>query len=149
MQRIGTILFVAFVAGGALARADMSGLKERAMRNCPSTVPGAVTTIDNRPDGVLLTVTADKPKAQDEIRTRAQRQANVSKQPARGSLEHTGQGTGSGEFGYCPAMQQGTVVTVNDVPDGALIRVTARRKSDVQSLQKSARERLDELHQQR
>ncbi len=119
------------------------------MQNCPSAVTGAVTTVDNRKDGVLLTVVAKDPAAAKEIQKRAHEQENIAAQPARGAIEHTGEGTGSGQFGYCPGMQQGTMIKVQDQPDGALITVHSRSPNDVQSLQQSTRARLKNLRANR
>lgn len=149
MLRHCTMVFAILLSTSSLFAApparDMSGHKERNMRNCPSGVRGAVTSADNRPDGVLLRVTSDDPTAQAEIRRRARRQADIARQPARGALEHTGQGTGAGEMGYCPGMEQGTVIGVEELPTGALLRVTARSPRNVEKIQQTTHERLKAL----
>jgi hypothetical protein len=139
-------------AGAALATEharDMSGQKEKAMRNCPSAVVGAVTTVDDRKDGVQLTVVAADDAGAKEIQQRAHTQENVAAQPARGALEHTGEGTGSGLYGFCPGMQQNTVVKVEDLPDGALLTVHSRSPGDVPALQQTTRTRLRNLRASR
>lgn len=152
MQRMAGFalaLLIGSAAAAAPGTSEMTGNQEHALRNCPSAVAGSITTIANRKDGIALDVTAKDPAAQSEIRARARRQATISLQPARGALEHTGEGTGSGTFGYCPGMQQGTVVSVDDLADGARLRVRARRAADVVPLQKSARARLQTLTNER
>lgn len=128
---------------------DMSGKKERQMANCPSAVPDAKTVIENRKDGVAVTVTGQTQAARDEIRRRAHLQLNVGMQPERGAIEHTGKGTGSGKFGYCPGLIQGTRVAVDDVPDGARMTIRATSENQVQSLQAMTRERLRQLSAKR
>jgi TusA-related sulfurtransferase len=152
MRRFDAALLALFMTAPALAAPpprEMTGARERGMRNCPSTVAGAVTAVDDRPEGVLLRVTAPNPSAQAEIRKRAKRQANIAMQPARSSIEHTGEGTGSGEFGYCPGMQQGTVIHVDEIPAGAAIRVMARNPNGVRPLQRSTRSRVEQLQNHR
>ena len=130
---------------------DMTGKKEHQMANCPSAVPGAKTAIEDRKDGVAVTVTAPAGDraAQAEIRRRAHTQLEVGMQPERGAIEHTGHGTGSGKFGYCPGMVQGTRVAVDDVPDGARLTVRATSEPQARSLQKMTRERLRLLQAKR
>ncbi len=140
------------LGGSALAKntsADMTGKKEHQMANCPSAVPDSKTVVENRKDGVAVTVTAQTPAARDEIRRRAHTQLDVGLQPERGAIEHTGKGTGSGKFGYCPGMIQGTRVAVDDVPDGARLTIRATSEPQVQSLQKMTRERLRQLSAKR
>lgn len=124
---------------------DMTGKKEQSMANCPSAAPGAHTTVANIPDGVQLTVTAPDPTQQQEIRRRAQKQLAVGMHEQRGALEHTGQGTGSGKFGYCPGMIQDTVVSVDELPDGARITVRANQPSGIPRLQKDTAQRAEAL----
>jgi hypothetical protein len=128
---------------------EMSGKQEHSMANCPSTAPTAKTRIENRKDGVALTVTGSDAGAVREIQRRASLQANVAVQPARGAIEHTGEGTGSGQFGFCPGMEQGSVMTVDNLPDGARIVVRAQTGTDVAQLRKSTRDRLDRLQAKR
>jgi hypothetical protein len=70
-------------------------------------------------------------------------------QSARGAIEHTGGGTGSGKFGFCPGMIQGTRVAVDDLPDGARMTVRAESESQARSLQKMTRARLRDLSAKR
>ena len=119
------------------------------MANCPSTVPTAKTSVENRKDGVALTVTGSDARAISEIQRRASLQANIAVQPARGAIEHTGDGTGSGQFGFCPGMEQGSIMTVDNLPDGARIVVRAQNGADVAQLRKSTRDRLGRLEAKR
>jgi TusA-related sulfurtransferase len=136
-------------AKGTTTSEDMTGKQERQMANCPSAVPDSKTTVENKKDGVALTVTGADAAARDEIRRRAHVQENVAMQSARGAIEHTGGGTGSGKFGFCPGMIQGTRVAVEEVPDGARLTVHAGSESQAQSLQKMTRARLRQLSAKR
>ena len=102
------------------------------IRNCPSGVRGAVTSADDRPDGVLMRVTADDPVAQRQIRQRARRQANVAHEPA----------PDPGELDYCPEMQTGTLLGVEELPTGALMRLTARSPRDRERIWQRTHDRL-------
>ena len=139
------LLFGSVAAAKDTPGEDMSGGKERQMAHCPSAVPDAKTTAKDTKSGVVVTVTAAEPEAREEIRRRARRQESVGLQPDRGAIEHTGGGTGSGKFGFCPGMIQGTRVAVDDVPDGARLTVRAASKSQVRSLQATTRERVRRL----
>lgn len=131
------------------ASPDMSGKQEHAMRNCPSTVAGASTTVEDRKDGVAVTVTAGDPIAVREIQRRAALQSTVAAQPARGAIEHTGEGTGSGRYGFCPGMVAGTLVTVDKLTDGARLVVRPRAQAEIATLQRSTHERLKRLEAKR
>jgi hypothetical protein len=143
------ILALSLAAGGAsLAKElphDMTGKREQRMKQCPSAVPGATTKVVDRKDGVEVTVTAPSATSAEEIRNRARHQEAVSLQPARGAIEHTGEGTGSGKLGYCPGMIQATQVTAEDVPDGARLIIRAADPDQVKKLQKTAHERAQAL----
>jgi TusA-related sulfurtransferase len=128
---------------------EMTGKQEHRMANCPSTVPSAKTSVENRKGGVALTVTGADAGAIKEIQRRANLQANIAVQPARGAIEHTGEGTGSGQFGFCPGMEQGSSMTVDNLPDGARIVVRADNGGDVAKLRKSTRDRLGRLEAKR
>jgi hypothetical protein len=114
----------------AIVLSTSSLLAAPRIRNCPSGVRGAVTSADVRPDGVLMRVTADDPVAQREIRQRARQQANVA------------QRSDADELGYCPEMEPGTILGVEELPTGALMRVTARSPRDLARIQQSAHDRL-------
>jgi len=128
---------------------NMSGKRELHMANCPSAVAGAATTVVDLADGVELTVTARDEWAQQEIRRRAQTQGEVAWQPERGAIEHTGLGTGTGRFGFCPGMLEGTTVDSELLPNGARITVRADRPSQIARLKQTTRERLEALRKRR
>jgi hypothetical protein len=128
---------------------DMTGKRELHMANCPSAVAGSKTTLVDIDDGVVLTVTAREEWAQQEIRKRAQNQGVAAWQPERGSLEHTGMGTGSGRYGFCPGMLEGTTVDAELLPDGARITVRADRPSQIAPLKRTAHDRLKALDKRR
>lgn len=128
---------------------DMTGKKEHDMLNCPSAVEHSKTTVGDLKDGVVVTIVSSDPDASREIQYRARRQQQVALQSARGSLEHTGSGTGSGKLGFCPGMIQGTRVTVDELPNGARLTVRASSESEAQSLQHMTRERVRALSAKR
>lgn len=145
---LGLLLF-GRVGAAKSSGEDMSGKQEHQMAHCPSAVTDARTTVKDTKGGVVVTVTSAVPDARDEIRRRAHIQEDVGMQPARGAIEHTGGGTGSGKFGFCPGMIQGTHVAVDDVPDGARLTVRAESDAQVRSLQKMTRERVRRLSAKR
>ena len=149
MMMPAVLLALGGTALGKVASEDMTGKKEHQMANCPSAVEGAKTVVENRKDGVAVTVTGSTAPMRDEIRRRAHTQLNVGMQPERGAIEHTGKGTGSGKFGYCPGMIQGTHVAVDDVPDGARMTIRSGTELEAQSLQQMTRERLRQLRAKR
>jgi TusA-related sulfurtransferase len=127
---------------------DMTGHKEHAMANCPSAVREAKTTVEDRRDGVAVTVTATDPIAQEEIRRRARIQADVAMQTERGAIEHTGGGTGSGRYGFCPGMIEDTKLKVEQLPNGIRLIVQSPSEKEIKQLQKLTRERARALGQQ-
>lgn len=145
----GSLLLAPTLASAKQTNPDMTGKQERQMANCPSAVPRATTSIANRESGVVLTVTSNDAAAIKEIQRRAQRQAHIAAQPARGALEHTGAGTGSGQFGFCPGMQEGSRVKVADLANGARIEVRAEPGTEVDHLRTSTRARLRRLEAKR
>jgi len=153
MTRIIEVTMLLLAGGVAAANTttgdDRTGKKEHDMLNCPSAVPHAKSAVEDIKDGVVVTVVSSDPEARREIQFRAHRQEEVAMQSARGSLEHTGAGTGSGKFGYCPGMIQGTRVAVEDVPSGARLTVRAASEPQVQLLQQMTRERLRDLSAKR
>jgi hypothetical protein len=124
---------------------DMTGKRELQMMQCPSAAPGAVTTVKTSKEGVELLVTAPTDWGRREVRRRAQQQQAMASQPARGHEEHTGQGTGSGLYGFCPGMMQGTKLTATDTDDGVRIVVVAGRRDQVAELQRTTRARAARL----
>jgi hypothetical protein len=142
------LLLVASVARAKGAdESDMTGRRELRMLHCPSAVPGAVTRVDDARGGVAVEVSAASEWGQREIRRRATYQQVVAREKrARGSDEHTGSGTGSGRYGYCPGIMMGTTVEASETADGARLVVTAIRRADVLSLRRSARARAARLN---
>jgi hypothetical protein len=128
-----------------VAATDMTGRRELQMMRCPSAAPGASTTVVRTRDGVKLIVTAPTEFGRSEIRRRAAAQQKLAARPARGREEHTGQGTGSGRYGFCPGMMQGTTLTVDETAGGATILVHARREAEVRELQRTTLARAAHL----
>jgi hypothetical protein len=125
---------------------DRRGKQELSMANCPSTVSGARTQVENLPDGAVLTISAGDDLSRQEIRRRARRQEEISLQPERGAIEHTGLGTGSGRYGHCPGMLEHTTVDVIDTADGVRLIIHAQSAEDAARLQRTTRARLRALH---
>jgi hypothetical protein len=137
---------------GYVARADedMSGRRELQMSHCPSAVDGATTRVGNVDRGVVVTVRAPlDPIAQQEIRRRVQYQLEIVDEPERGSIEHTGLGTGSGRYGFCPGMMERTSLEVEWTSDGAKMIIRADRAEDVLRLQTTTRRRVRALDEKR
>ena len=142
------------IAGAALlagalsaARADrgdenMTGRRELQMASCPSAVAGAVTRVTDVADGVVVAVRAPlDPVAQLEIRRRVQKQLELVDRLERGAIEHTGLGTGSGRYGFCPGMLEHTSMAVQWTGDGAIMTVRPDRAEDVRRLQSTTHRR--------
>lgn len=148
---IGASLVCSF----ALARAappdaqDMSGRRELQMMQCPSTAPGAVTRLRDVARGVELDVRAQTAWQKAEVRRRAQKQASLGRSRVRGTIEHTGEGTGSGRYGYCPGVLDGATWVAKDTNEGVRVTVTAADPRVTAELRKSARARLDRLQRER
>ena len=153
MKRTALFAWLLLAAAPALAKsgdANMSGKRELAMEHCPSAVPGAKTTVSDVPGGVAVTVRAPHDGvAQAEIHDRVQYQLRAKGQaaPARGTIEHTGMGTGSGRFGFCPGMVTHATREVQWLPDGAKLTVRAEQPADAARLQATTRQRAQALSQ--
>lgn len=140
------LLLAAMPAFAKGDRENMTGKKELAMERCPSAVPGAKTNVKELPGGVVVIVRApDDPVAQAEIRNRVQFQLSAQADPTRGALEHTGMGTGSGRYGFCPGMVENTTLDVEWLADGAKMTVMADRPEDVARLRETTRQRAQAL----
>jgi hypothetical protein len=142
------VIFGALLACGATGYADdnMTGRKELQMARCPSAVSGATTRVEDVAGGVAVTVRAPHdPIAQQEIRRRVQAQLEIVDQPERGAIEHTGLGTGSGRYGFCPGMVQHTSLDVEWTSDGARMIIRADDRDDVQWLRSTTRKRVRAL----
>ena len=112
--------------------------------NCPSSVPGATTTIKDVEGGVELTITTKEATSVAGIRERAQKLASAAGVDA--GNHHTGHGAGVGS-GRCPIVLKNTQVKAEDIVDGTKIVVTARDKKDVAWLRLETRERDKSLHE--
>jgi hypothetical protein len=149
MTRILLLTLSLGLAATALAdqgTQNMTGKKELAMLHCPSAVPGTLTRVRDVADGVVLTLSApEDPVAQQELRRRVQYQLEIVDQPERGAIEHTGLGTGSGRYGFCPGMMEGTSLAVQWTSDGAVLTIRADEPAKVERLQRSTHKRLRAL----
>jgi hypothetical protein len=151
MKRTILCALLLLSATPALAKNDrenMTGKKELGMERCPSAVPGAKTTVTDVPGGVVVTVRAPHDGvAQAEIHSRVQFQMDAQAEPTRGAIEHTGMGTGSGRYGFCPGMIEHTTLDVQWLADGAKMTVRADKPEDAAQLQSTTRQRARALAQ--
>ena len=150
-MRVMAMILALAAAAPALADAgdeNMTGKRELGMEHCPSAVPGARTRVADTDGGVVVTVTAPgDPLAAAEIRRRVQFQLQIVDQPERSAIEHTGLGTGSGRYGYCPGMIEHTSLDARWRSDGAVLTVRADRPADVPRLRAQTRKRARALAQ--
>jgi len=137
-------LGITLLGGVSLAQENATGARERALANCPSAVPGAVTRVRDVPGGVQVTVRASNRFAVKQIRLRA-RQNLRPRRPSSPLVEHTGRATGGGRIGYCPLVRGYTRATVRNLPDGATVTVRPIDRRDLALLRKTARERAAAL----
>jgi hypothetical protein len=144
----GLLLAAPLALGRAPEQLNMTGKREQAMQQCPSAVQGAQTKAVDTADGVELNITARKETTRQEVRKRAHRQEEISMQGERGALEHTGQGTGSGRFGFCPGMSEDTRVQAIDTSDGVQILVRANSPESIKRLQDATHQRLTAMRKQ-
>ena len=126
---------------------NMTGKRELQMMQCPSAVTGAATRVKDVPQGVEVAVTASPEWAQREIQRRAAVQQQVAAKKTRGTEEHTGEGTGSGRYGFCPGMLQNTTLKTVDTADGVRMVITADQPAQLATLRQTTRERAAKLHQ--
>ena len=105
----------------------------RHMVNCPSAVPGAVTTLTPTAVGIDVTVTAREQDAQRRIAGLAK----LHEQPAGlpFALPHVGLRTGGSRIGYCPIVRRGATITTTLVPGGVRIHLRADSPFKVGELQ--------------
>ena len=147
---LGTLFAFTTPVHIAGADEDMTGRRELLMSHCPSAVDGATTHVDNIDGGVVVTVRAPvDPIAQQDIRRRVQYQLEIVDDYQRGAIEHTGLGTGSGRYGFCPGMLERTSIHVEWTSDGAKMTILADRREDVQRLQTTTRRRVRALDEKR
>lgn len=124
----------------------LSGTIPRGMRNCPSAVPSAKTTMEKTERGVELTITSDDPGARERILALA-RWHSTQREPIWGMPPHTGMHGGPGTLGFCPIIHVKTTVTQSEIPQGVRIRVTADDPSMVRFLQTATAQRVRAIHQ--
>ena len=122
-----------------------TGRRSSKMANCPSAVPGAITTVAETKDAVEITVLGKDAPATDEIRARGKRLAQVAQAPEAGQVKHTGTGTGGGEVGFCPVVLDDTSVAYAEVEGGARLTVTPSRPDGLAALAAEAKRRNDSL----
>jgi TusA-related sulfurtransferase len=144
----GTTMIVGVVmllSGGVSSRDLLSpnllASHDHQMASCPSAVPGSDTTVAERRDGVVVTVTAEDPAVRGEVRRRAHLQEEAAAQAAYDPVEERS----DGQFGFCPGVVQGTQVAVEDLPEGARLTVLGPSPSQVPLLQRMTRKRWREL----
>lgn len=94
------------------------------MKNCPNAVAGAETKVSLDKGAINMTITAKDAAATTEIRTRSHALLHGDK-AAGGDVKHTGQGTGGGGLGKCPAMVAGAKTEVADVEGGVKVTYTS------------------------
>jgi hypothetical protein len=124
---------------GTPAAGDSAMAGNRKMANCPSTVAGAMTKVDDAPDAVVVTVTGTG-DAVTEIRARSKHLAEVSaKAPAE--VKHTGEGVGGGGLGNCPVVLADTTITSEEVEGGAKLTIKPANAADLGKLKALAKER--------
>jgi hypothetical protein len=123
---------------------NMTGERPRNMANCPSTVPGASTTVEMIPDGVVVTVTGNDAAAQQEIMKRAELHARAAENPPGGPA-HTGKHGGPARIGFCPSVFDDTTIDLAKVEGGVQMTVKPVSKKHVAELQASTKARAARL----
>jgi hypothetical protein len=109
------------------------------MRNCPSALWTAVTSITDIPDGVAVSVTVSNPFNYRRLLALAELHAR-SREPG-GAQEHSGGHGGPGDTGRCPILHNGTEVSYARIPDGIRFDVRAEAGGDVEALRSQTRSR--------
>ena len=113
---------------------NLTGLRPHQAANCPSSLPNAITRLDNTPRGVDLTVTSTDPVTAHRIVELAQ--LHIRGQTAEVPRPHDQHHGGPGWIGYCPVMvTDQTQVSMTPRPDGATLHVEARSPDRVAELQ--------------
>jgi hypothetical protein len=105
------------------------------MMHCPAAVPNAKTDVKDIKDGVELTITADGEAAATEIQRRAKHLVEAAKVDPN-TVRHTGDGHGGGGLGMCVVVLKDTLVTSEDVKNGARITVRPIKSIDLEWLRK-------------
>jgi hypothetical protein len=102
--------------------------------NCPSTIVGAETKVDEKAskDGkVVVAITSKEKDVVPTIRARAKHLVDVQGAPDT-TVKHTGEGTGGGAGGLCPVFAgEGQKVSMKEIDGGVQITLeTAKDKGD-------------------
>lgn len=135
--RIATVVLFSSAAASALAKEPAPAtVGSGHMEHCPTTVPGAKTTITDSADSVVITVTGNA----EEIRKRAKHMADSSKADPT-SVVHNGEGHGGGGLGLCEVVMKDTTVTAEDVEGGSKITVKPSKAVDLEWLKKETHAR--------
>ena len=138
MRSTGTIittgtLALALAALAADARAQTAASPaEDDDGQCPSSVPGAHTTLKDTDDGVVITVVGKDGKAAKEIQRRAKEIASVRQLPAGGA---------SKPRECVVAFYQGSEASMETLPRGVKVTVKALDADNAGDLQEKARAR--------
>ncbi len=119
---------------------SMTGPRRGGLASCPSAVPGAQTAVRSTEGGVILEITAEDSDQAQLVRERARQR--VTARPTEEAVVHNGRGAGGGRLGHCPVLvMTGTQVMVEDIQEGARIRILARDPRLVTVLQQVTRDR--------
>jgi TusA-related sulfurtransferase len=149
MRVLGALLFALAACGGAsrneTAVRQPTGLMERGMMNCPSAVAGARTAATDVDGGIALTITADDPKAAQEIRDASAVQAKMGVPSDEEHELHTGEHGGPGTTGHCPVIHIDTMITITNVDGGARITILSANPGQTEALRRDVRRRVDAL----
>jgi hypothetical protein len=141
-----TMTMTALLAGFALSATPtgegLGTTMRNEMKNCPTSVTGAKSTIKNTKKGYEMNISAPDAEARKEIQARAHKLVTMASQPDDPTIQHTGQGTGGSRMGWCPVVQQGTKILAKDTKDGVRLTVELDTTKAVGELQKSAEFRL-------
>jgi hypothetical protein len=103
--------------------ARLDGKRQQRMRNCPSAVPSAKTSVTSTATTVDILITAPDPDARRAVLARARYNAQLH-DPVPMWLPfvvHTGLHTGTGGDGFCPVIHAATQITVEEIPAGVII----------------------------
>ena len=122
-------------------RAMLTGTRPQRMRNCPSAVPSAVTTVTETVSGIDLVITAPDPDTRAQVASLARRQATLGN-PRWFFPQHSGLHGGPGGQGFCPVIHANTTVTWEPIPEGVRIHVAARGTDQVTALQRATEARV-------
>lgn len=114
------------------------------MKNCPSAIAGAHTTIE-RADGAIVAIVIGKDKpAIDTIRERARRVATIAGKTVT-DPKHTGEGTG-GAVGKCPSHAPGATAEVADIDGGAKLTFRPNKPEDAGAIAEMLKVRAKALN---